>query len=68
MSICLVSTTTVFPVPVRYGNIIGIDAELVVPNTTLSVYENAVFPWRGESMSWFRDELVNNAYNLISNS
>jgi hypothetical protein len=23
---------------------------------------------RGESMSWFRDELVNNAYNLISNS
>jgi excinuclease ABC subunit A len=30
--------------PVWYGNIIGIDAELVVPNTTLSVYENAVFP------------------------
>jgi excinuclease ABC subunit A len=46
----------------RYGNIIGIDAELVVPNTTLSVYENAVFPWR--SMSWFRDELVNNAYKF----
>lgn len=52
------------PVCEGYGNIIGIDAELVVPNTTLSVYENAIFPWRGESMSWFRDELVNNAYKF----
>ncbi|RTZ02664.1 excinuclease ABC subunit UvrA [Flavobacterium sp. GSP6] len=52
------------PVCEGYGNIIGIDSELVVPNTTLSVYENAIFPWRGESMSWFRDELVNNAYKF----
>ncbi|MFV8440531.1 excinuclease ABC subunit UvrA [Flavobacterium sp. LB2P44] len=52
------------PVCEGYGNIIGIDAELVVPNTTLSVYENAIFPWRGESMSWFRDELVNKAYKF----
>jgi excinuclease ABC subunit A len=52
------------PVCEGYGNIIGIDAELVVPNTTLSVFENAIFPWRGESMSWFRDELVNNAYKF----
>lgn len=52
------------PVCEGYGNIIGIDAELVVPNTMLSVYENAIFPWRGESMSWFRDELVNNAYKF----
>jgi excinuclease ABC subunit A len=52
------------PICEGYGNIIGIDAELVVPNTTLSVYENAIFPWRGESMSWFRDELVNNAYKF----
>ncbi|MFE3848832.1 excinuclease ABC subunit UvrA [Flavobacterium sp. LB3P45] len=52
------------PVCEGYGNIIGIDAELVVPNTTLSVFENAIFPWRGESMSWFRDEFVNNAYKF----
>ena len=52
------------PVCEGYGNIIGIDAELVVPNTTLSVFENAIFPWRGESMSWFRDELVNKAYKF----
>ncbi|MGI9547629.1 MAG: excinuclease ABC subunit UvrA [Flavobacteriaceae bacterium] len=47
-----------------YGDVIGIDAQLVVPNTGLSVYENAVFPWRGESMSWYRDQLVNNAYKF----
>ncbi|WP_121313829.1 excinuclease ABC subunit UvrA [Flavobacterium sp. 102] len=47
-----------------YGNIIGIDEELVIPNTSLSVYENAVYPWRGESMSWYRDQLVNNAYKF----
>ncbi|MBC5838647.1 excinuclease ABC subunit UvrA [Flavobacterium muglaense] len=52
------------PVCEGYGNIIGVDAELVVPNTTLSVFENAIFPWRGESMSWFRDELVNSAYKF----
>ncbi|MCL6461787.1 MAG: excinuclease ABC subunit UvrA [Flavobacterium micromati] len=52
------------PVCEGYGNIIGIDAELVVPNTTLSVFENAIFPWRGESMSYYRDELVNKAYKF----
>ncbi|RKS98682.1 excinuclease ABC subunit UvrA [Flavobacterium sp. 123] len=52
------------PVCEGYGKIIGVDAELVIPNTTLSIYENAIFPWRGESMSWFRDELVNNAYKF----
>lgn len=47
-----------------YGNIIGIDEELVIPNTGLSVYDNAIFPWRGESMGWYRDMLVNNAYKF----
>ena len=47
-----------------YGNIIGIDVELVIPNSSLSVFENAIFPWRGESMSWYRDQLVNNAYKF----
>lgn len=47
-----------------YGNIIGIDEELVIPNTSLSIYENAVFPWRGESMGWYRDQLVNHAYKF----
>lgn len=47
-----------------YGDVIGIDEDLVFPNTALSVYENAVFPWRGESMSWYRDQLVNNSHKF----
>lgn len=47
-----------------YGDIIGIDEELVVPNTALSIYENAIAPWRGESMGEYRDQLVNNAYKF----
>lgn len=47
-----------------YGDIIGIDPELVIPNTGLSIYDNAIFPWRGESMSYHRDQLVNHAYEF----
>ncbi|MAT89401.1 MAG: excinuclease ABC subunit A [Flavobacteriaceae bacterium] len=47
-----------------YGDVIGIDEDLVIPNTGLSIYDNAIFPWRGESMSWYRDQLVNNAYKF----
>ncbi len=47
-----------------YGDVIGIDEDLVIPNTGLSVFENCVFPWRGESMSYYRDQLVNNAYKF----
>lgn len=47
-----------------FGTTIGIDEDLVVPNTGLSIYENAIFPWRGESMSWYRDQLVNNSHKF----
>ncbi len=47
-----------------YGDVVGIDKTLVVPNTTLSIYENAVFPWCGESMSYYRNELVNNGHKF----
>ncbi|MFT4802104.1 MAG: excinuclease ABC subunit A, partial [Flavobacteriaceae bacterium] len=47
-----------------YGDVIGIDDDLVVPNTALSIFENAIFPWRGETMSWYRDQLVNAAYKF----
>ncbi|AIN73613.1 excinuclease ABC subunit UvrA [Flavobacterium psychrophilum] len=52
------------PVCDGYGHVIGIDQELVIPNTALSIYENAIFPWRGETMSWFRDELVNHSHKF----
>ncbi len=47
-----------------YGDVIGIDEDLVVPNTALSIYESAVFPWRGDSMGWYKDQLVNSAYKF----
>ncbi len=52
------------PVCEGYGNIIGIDTDLVVPNTSLSIFENAIYPWRGDSMSWYKDELVKHAYKF----
>ncbi|WP_179376929.1 excinuclease ABC subunit UvrA [Winogradskyella wichelsiae] len=47
-----------------YGDVIGIDDDLVIPNTALSVFENAIFPWRGDSMGWYRDQLVNNSHQF----
>lgn len=47
-----------------YGDVIGIDEDLVIPNTALSIYDNAIFPWRGDSMSWYRDQLINTAYKF----
>ena len=39
-----------------YGKIIGIDEDLVIPNKSLSIYEDAVACWKGDSMSeWKRD-------------
>jgi excinuclease ABC subunit A len=47
-----------------YGDIIGIDEDLVVPNGALSVYDNAIAPWKGETMGEYRDQLVNHAYKF----
>ncbi len=49
------------PVCNGFGNVIGIDPELVVPDTTKSIYEGAIACWHGEKMSLWKDELVNNA-------
>ncbi|MEA5111955.1 UvrABC system protein A [bioreactor metagenome] len=47
-----------------FGSIIGIDEDLVIPNKSLSVYEDAIACWRGEKLSEWKDELVNNAYRF----
>ena len=44
-----------------YGDIMGIDPELVIPNTGLSVYEECIAPWRGQKLSKYKDLLVNNS-------
>ena len=49
------------PVCEGYGKIIGIDEDLVIPNKSLSIYEEAVVCWRGEKMSKWKDKLILNA-------
>ena len=44
-----------------FGNVIGIDPDLVVPDKSLSVYDGAIACWRGEKMSLWNDALVYNA-------
>lgn len=44
-----------------YGKILGIDADLVVPDKSLSVYDNAIAPWRGENMKKWQQALIMNA-------
>ena len=41
-----------------YGDVIGIDEDLVIPNTALSVYDFAVAPWKGETLNWYREEFI----------
>lgn len=49
-----------------YGNIIGIDEDLVIPNTALSIYENAIQPWRTDSFQSYKIPLIKYAekYNI----
>lgn len=41
-----------------FGRILGIDEQLVIPNSSLSVYEGAVVCWRGEKMSEWKNEFI----------
>ena len=47
-----------------YGKVIGIDEELVVPDKSLSIYDEAIACWRGEKMSKWKDKLILNAPNF----
>lgn len=43
-----------------FGKILGIDEDLVIPDKSLSVYEGAIAPWRGEVMSEWAKPLLKN--------
>ena len=47
-----------------WGKVTGIDEDLVVPDKSRSVYDNAIACWRGDTMRWFRDQLVMNAHKF----
>lgn len=41
-----------------YGNIIGIDADLVIPDKSRSVYDDCVSPWRGDKLSEWKNDFI----------
>lgn len=41
-----------------YGSTIGIDPNLVIPDKSLSLYEDAIAPWRGEKMGEWKNQLI----------
>ena len=47
-----------------FGRTIGIDEALVIPNPTLSIYDDAVMCWRGEKMSEWKRHLIHLAPHL----
>lgn len=47
-----------------YGNVIGIDADLVVPDKSLSLYDDCVAPWRGEKLSEWKDHFIRDSAKL----
>jgi excinuclease ABC subunit A len=52
------------PVCGGLGKIVGISEDLVVPDKTKSIYDGAIACWRGEKMSWFKDQHIKNAERL----
>jgi len=49
------------PVCEGFSQVLGIDADLVIPDRSLSVYEGAVAPWKGEKLGKWRDRFVRDA-------
>ncbi len=47
-----------------FGQVIGIDPNLVIPNKDLSIYEGAVVPWKGEKMIKYRDRFIDQSSEL----
>jgi excinuclease ABC subunit A len=47
-----------------FGDVIGIDPELVIPDTSLSIYDHAIVPWRGTGMRKFYSKLIDQAYRF----
>jgi excinuclease ABC subunit A len=47
-----------------FGSIIGIDPDLVIPNKSLSVFENAIVCWNGEVMGTYKNQLIKSAHKF----
>ena len=47
-----------------FGSVLGLDEHLIIPNTSLSVYEGAVACWKGEKMSEYQKTLITSSHHF----
>ena len=52
------------PVCEGYGKVVGIDEDLVIPDKSKTIYEDAIACWRGATMKKWKEVLINNAYKF----
>lgn len=44
-----------------FGQVLGIDHDLVIPDKRLSLYDGAVAPWKGEKLGWWKEQFIKGA-------
>tara|TARA_B100001094_G_scaffold125327_1_gene121289 strand:+ start:543 stop:3311 length:2769 start_codon:yes stop_codon:yes gene_type:complete len=47
-----------------YGDIVGIDKNLVIKNKELSVYEDAILPWKGQKLSKYKNDFIKHSHKF----
>ena len=47
-----------------YGDIVGIDEDLVIPNTGISIYNDAIYPYRSDAYKHYKKDLITHAYKF----
>ena len=47
-----------------YGDIVGIDEDLVIPNTGISIYNDAIYPYRSDAYKHYKEDLITHAYKF----
>ncbi len=47
-----------------FSQVLGIDSDLVIPNKSLSLFEGAVAPWKGEKLGWWKEQFIKGAAGI----
>ncbi len=47
-----------------FSQVLGIDADLVIPDKRLSLFEGAIAPWKGEKLGWWKEQFIKEATKI----
>jgi excinuclease ABC subunit A len=47
-----------------FSQVLGIDADLVIPDKRLSLFEGAIAPWKGEKLGWWKEQFIKGAKKI----